>query len=99
MQLLLLILLRSFAWPLVLSLAVPPSVVFGYRVDNTLEHIEKRIGVIRRGRLTYFDGLAHVLRDGVARGDQVALPRLHAPRLPLINIFVGVAARSRQRLR
>jgi hypothetical protein len=28
-------------WPLVLSLAVPPSAVFGYRVDNTLEHIEE----------------------------------------------------------
>ena len=48
---------------------------------------------------TCFDGLAHVLRDGIARGDQVALPQLHAPRLPLINIFVGVAARSRHRLR
>ena len=40
-HLLRLILLRSFAWPLVLSLAVPPSAVFGYRVDNTLEHIEE----------------------------------------------------------
>ena len=29
----------------------------------------------KRSTGTYFDGLAHVLRDGVARGDQVALLR------------------------